>query len=128
LLVRDPEEVARERQRVRDVLARARELEAVPEVDDDHATQFDGEVPEIGDIEAMGRAVLFGSLAAAERLSLPLYSDDRVIRILAHQAGLPTFGTLAIVEALAKRGLLAGDANDHARDQLSAAGAIELQS
>jgi hypothetical protein len=126
LLVRDPEEVARERQRVRDVLARARELEAVPEVVAERATRFDGAVPEIRDLESMGRAVLFGSLATAERLGLPLYSDDRVIRVLAHQAGLPTFGTLAIVEALAERGLLEDDAKNRARETLLAAGAIEL--
>jgi tetratricopeptide (TPR) repeat protein len=126
LLVRDPEEVARERQRVRHVLARARGLEVAPDVDEEHSTPFDGEIPEITDLESMGRAVLFGSMAVAARLGLPLYSDDRVIRVLALQAGLPTFGTLAIIDALASRGLLTDDAKDRAREALVAAGALEL--
>lgn len=126
LLVRDPEEVARERQRVRDVLARVRNLEVAPDVDEENSTPFDGEIPEITDLESMGRAVVFGSMASAARLVLPLYSDDRVIRVLAHKAGLPTFGTLAIIEALASRGLLANDARDRAREALAAAGAIDL--
>jgi hypothetical protein len=126
LLVRDPEEVARERERVRDVLARARELEAAPEVDEERPTPFDGEVPEISDLESISRAALFGSMAVAARLGLALYSDDRVVRVLAHQAGLPAFGTLAIVEALAKRGLLTDDQRDRAREALRTAGAIDF--
>jgi hypothetical protein len=55
-----------------------------------------------------------------------MYSDDRVIRVLARQAGLPSFGTLAIVEALAKRGLLTGEAKDRAREALQEAGAIDF--
>jgi hypothetical protein len=57
---------------------------------------------------------------------LPLFSDDRVIRILAREAGIPSFGTIAITEALTRRGLLTDDAKDRARAALAAAGAIDL--
>lgn len=126
LLARDPDEVARERQRIRDVLARGRELEALPELAEQQPTPFDGEIPEITDLESMARAVIFRIIGCGSP-TRPVFVQRRSShRVLARQAGLPSFGTLAIVEALAKRGLLTGEAKDRAREALQEAGAIDF--
>jgi len=46
------------------------------------------------------------TMAVARRLGLPIYSDDRFIRMTARREGIPAFGTLALIDALADRGIL----------------------
>lgn len=127
LLVRDPAEIARERERIRAVMALARELEVSPDLDESHPTAVDAEVPEISDINSMVIATAYATLSVAARTQLALFSDDRVIRLLARELGIPSFGTIALLDALSKRTFISGVVRSEARAALIAAGAIDLK-
>lgn len=45
-------------------------------------------------------ATVAATFAVARRLGLPIYSDDRWVRVSARQLGIPTFGTLALLDSL----------------------------
>jgi formiminotetrahydrofolate cyclodeaminase len=68
------------------------------------------------------RAVV-ASLALAQRLELPLYSDDRWIRRAARGLGIESFGTLALMDALWERGVLSSSERRMVRQRLLATGA-----
>jgi predicted nucleic acid-binding protein len=63
------------------------------------------------------------TLAIAERDQLPLYSDDRFVRAHARRAGIQSFGTLALVDALSEAGHLSSDKRQQVRELLLARGA-----
>lgn len=54
-----------------------------------------------GPIEALASAFL-----ASRSRSLPLFSDDRVVRAYARGFGIPAFGTFALIDAAQARGLV----------------------
>jgi predicted nucleic acid-binding protein/tetratricopeptide (TPR) repeat protein len=47
-----------------------------------------------------------GAVALAQQAHVPFFSDDRYLRRCARQMGLPSFGTVALLGALAERGAL----------------------
>ncbi|MGH2944847.1 MAG: PIN domain-containing protein [Solirubrobacteraceae bacterium] len=63
------------------------------------------------------------TMAVARREDLPIYSDDRHVRLSARSDGLRAFGTVALLDALADRGLLDEDTRARARRRLLASGA-----
>lgn len=63
------------------------------------------------------------TLAVAERDQLPLFSDDRFVRTHARRAGVQSFGTLALVDALTEAGHLSSDEYQEVRELLLARGA-----
>lgn len=58
------------------------------------------------------------SFVVARRLGLPLFSDDRYVRQAARQYGLRSFGTLALLDALADQGRVDRDLRRRARHRL----------
>lgn len=67
-----------------------------------------------------------GSLLLAEKLERPLYTDDRAIRALARARGISTFGTLALIDAMASAALLTRGEHGSIRRKLAERGAIGL--
>jgi hypothetical protein len=67
------------------------------------------------------------SAGIAMRRGLPLYTDDRAVRWRVAQDQIPTFGTLALLEAAASRGLLSADEVEGARLSLLRRGALGLR-
>jgi hypothetical protein len=63
------------------------------------------------------------TLAIAERDQLPLYSDDRFVRAHARRAGVQSFGTLALIDALVEARHLSSDERQEVRELLLARGA-----
>jgi len=51
-------------------------------------------------------AALASALLAARVHGLPVFSDDRVVRAFARGVGLPAFGSIALIDAAAARGLI----------------------
>jgi hypothetical protein len=66
------------------------------------------------------------AFAVADRLELSLYSDDRFVRAHAHGAGIPSFGTAALLDALVERELLDAQLRDTCRRRLRLTGAMGL--
>jgi tetratricopeptide (TPR) repeat protein len=116
------EEAERARLRGRGMLALAKTIETIP----DHTPEAAGDPWN----DALARGDLHdefmswpATLAVARRTGLPIYSDDRSIRLSARQDGLRAFGTLALLDTLVDRGLLDGHARADARRVLLASGA-----
>jgi hypothetical protein len=126
LLVRDIDEVVGERELVRHILAEAKRLAMAPDTNSAAPTRFDSDIPSIVDLLSLVGASLLASLSVAARMGLPLFSDDRVIRNLAREVGIPSFGTVALLEALERRSFIDSPVNEEAVQALSDAGAIEL--
>jgi tetratricopeptide (TPR) repeat protein len=124
--VRPADEIARERQIVRTTLQLANDLEVVADLDASRATAADHLVPEVRDVQTMVQAGVGATLAVALRQRLPVYCDDRVLRVLYREAGVPVFGTIALLACLEKRGTITEAELDAAVAGLEAAGAIDL--
>jgi hypothetical protein len=65
----------------------------------------------VADLDSLGAAypieatgAWLAPVAVSVRDNVPLYSDDAVLRTWARTKGVPTFGTLALIEALIERG------------------------
>jgi hypothetical protein len=116
-----PEDVARLRADGARALELAQLLNVRPNVDRLRPTSLD-ELLEQDDRE-IAFATWPASHALAERDHLPLYSDDRVVRVHARRAGIQSFGTLALVEALVTRGHLESPDAAQVRELLLARGA-----
>ena len=119
-----PANVAQLRIMSEGMLALARKLEKAPGV---------GETtdPNLRDAYQRGERrpwrALVASLALAQRLDLPLFSDDRWIRRMAHSFGIRTFGTVALVEALDEKAVLASTQRSEIRQKLYISGAWGLK-
>jgi tetratricopeptide (TPR) repeat protein len=120
------EEIDRERRALREAHRVAKELEVVPDTAKEKPTGVDALVPEVVDVETMLRAGLFGTLAIAIREELPVYCDDRVLRVLYRQAGVPAFGTVALLRVMQARGIISEEERHTAIAALEQAGAIDL--
>ena len=93
----------------------ANKLTAVPNADPDDP-QPEDEHLDLTDSNAFRSFV--ATFSAARRLKSPIYSDDRNIRRLARTAGVPAFGTVAVLDALAEANYIAADARATARRTL----------
>jgi hypothetical protein len=65
-----------------------------------------------------------GTLALARDEGLSVFSDDRVVRRSARELGVKTFGTIALIDVLADRGVLTGEERDGIRHRILAHGAL----
>jgi hypothetical protein len=108
----------------RDALAAVRDLvvdqRAEPDVRPEQPTPLDTFLTRQPGLDP-GRA-LAGSVAVALRTSRPLYADDRVTRLIAAQLGVPTFGSAALLTALAAVNALTSARAAEAMAALRAAG------
>jgi hypothetical protein len=123
----DPDRVARDQARAGFALALARELgtafDAEPGSEERWAQLLTGEEalrPQI--------ATWASTMSVAHRRRLPVFSDDRFIRMAARREGIPTFGTIALLDALTDRGMLTEEERLIARRQLLHDGAWGLRS
>ena len=65
--------------------------------------------------------------AVARRLTLPVFSDDRHVRLRLRQAGLKAFGSPALIDALERRGDITAADRIELRRHLRGAGAMGTQ-
>ncbi|HEX6680906.1 MAG TPA: hypothetical protein VF063_09695 [Gaiellaceae bacterium] len=114
------EEVVRERTRAKGMLELARKMPAVADVDPANPTPLD---EYITDPLRSSFQTWPATIAVAQRLEKPIYSDDRFIRLQARREGLPAFGTLAILNALVQREQLSQEERERARLMLLSSGA-----
>jgi hypothetical protein len=102
-------------------------VRAVPDIEPGSPGRFDEALTD--DVRASADLAFrtwVAAFAVAERLGLPLFSDDRFVRAHAHGAGISSFGTPALLEALVERGLLGGASRDFALRRLRISGAMGL--
>ena len=83
-------------------------------------------MPEVRDVQTMVQAGVGATLAVALRERLPIYCDDRVLRVLYREADVPVFGTIALLACLERRGAITTAELDAAVAGLEAVGAIDL--
>lgn len=112
------EEVARQRTALAAMFDLARSLRSIEDADPLNPSRFDDLVTR--DDETPSPAFLSwpATFAVASRLELPIHSDDRFIRLEARRAGILTFGTLALLDALVQEGHLHSEVRDSARRRL----------
>jgi len=83
---------------------------ALAEIWDAHPDSQDNErkiAALIGGEDRPGPVRAFASaIMAAQDLGVPLYSDDRVVRALAREEGVHAFGTITLIDAMQRGGLL----------------------
>jgi hypothetical protein len=107
-------------------LTLAKELREVPNTTTSRPTKFDSLIDEtLGDQQHALRTWA-ASYAVAARLTFSLYSDDRYIRAQARREGIPSFGTVSLLEALVERGRLDPAGYKAARRRLRASGALGI--
>ena len=113
------EVIAQDHERANGMLALAHQLRAEPDVNPQHVGPLDALLEET---TAPQFKMLIATLSVAQRLRVPVYSDDRGVRALARQAGIATFGTTALLDALQQRGDISEAALLDARRMLRANG------
>jgi hypothetical protein len=113
---RSADDVLRERRAIERANEIAQALQIRPDVDPVRPTEIDQF------LQGTDRDASFvtwpATLALAEREQKPLYSDDRYVRTNARRAGIPAFGTIAVLDALAARGFITKEQRLAARRQL----------
>jgi tetratricopeptide (TPR) repeat protein len=121
------DETARQRASARGVHELAQRLIPVPNGDAAKPGRFDEllEVGKQGDVPPsfMSWPATF---AVAAGLGRAIFSDDRYIRLQARRSDLPAFGTVALLRALAERGMLDGAVVERSVRRLRASGAVGL--
>ena len=114
--------VRADERRAEEMLAVARDMDVEPDAPPDD------EGPEatfIREEELAPQLQVYGAtFAVARRVRLPIFSDDRHVRLRARQAGIPAFGTLALLDALERREYISADEREVARRGLRAANAL----
>lgn len=108
------EDVQRECDAADGALDLARQMTVLPDIDPATPDALDEVIEQIEGTARTWPA----SAGIARRRDLPLYSDDRYVRLISHREGRPTFGTLAMLDALGDRGLITTDERADARREL----------
>lgn len=126
MMIWSQEDQEREERREQGTLELARRLSVEPDTDLGCPTEFDELIAEQqeGGSDAI-RSVL-AVLSVARRRGVAVYSDDRVVRGLARSAGIPAFGTVALLRALRESDRLDPTSYWVARSRLVASGAQTL--
>ncbi len=106
-----------ERRRAEHALELARSLPPQPAIADDNDAQ-------LSEHYTNGRThqsirVMVATLLVAKRTGRAIYSDDRWIREFARSIGVASFGTLAVIDALAERSVIDDGARRKARIALA---------
>lgn len=118
------EENAATTKQAADVLAIAKSLDVLPPigagVSDEIRQLYDGHE------ERAELRVLIATIALAQRLGRPVYSDDRWIREFARANGIAAFGTPALLDVLLQRAVISDDQHRAARFGLTERGAWGL--
>lgn len=83
-----------------EILRRAERLDAAARACD---VVVEGPLQVLGDRDSEGSEAWLAPLQVAVDEALPLWSDDVVLRRLARDTGVPAFGTLALLDAIAQK-------------------------
>lgn len=67
------------------------------------------------------------TLAVARREALAVFSDDRFVRLTARRAGIPAFGTLALLDVLVDQGAISESRRAAARQRIYRSGAWGME-
>lgn len=119
-----PEEVARHQAMAKGMLDLAKRFETAPGLGEESDSRF-AELYEGSDQRAFKG--LIASLALAERRGLPIFSDDRWVREAARSFGIPAFGTVALLDVLAERGVIGEQERRQRRGRLMESRAWGIQ-
>jgi len=92
-----------------EILRRAERLDAAARACE---VVVEGPLQVLGDRDSEGSEAWLAPLQVAVDEAVPLWSDDVVLRRLARETGVPTFGTLALLDAIAQQ----ADAGAHLGD------------
>lgn len=111
-----PEEIEEERTLVNRAMDIAQALDVRPNIDASKPAELDDLMRD----EDANETLLTwpATFALAQREGLPIYSDDRFVRLQARRVGLQAFGTTALLDALVERKLLTEDERFQARQVL----------
>lgn len=118
------EENAATTEQAADVLAIAKSLDVLPPIGagvSDEIRQLYDEHEERAELR-----VLLATIALAQRLGRPVYSDDRWIREFVRANGIPAFGTPALLDVLLQRGVISEAEHRAARFAVTERGAWGL--
>lgn len=116
-----PELVERDHARAEGMLALAQQLDVEP----DHDPQQPGPADTLVDEDAATPLrAMAATFSCAYRTGLPIFSDDRLIRLIARRAGGRAFGTAALLDALQARGHVSEGAVASAREVLRTSGCM----
>jgi tetratricopeptide (TPR) repeat protein len=120
----DPDDNARARERRDGTLGLARRLQVRP--DQRAEGERDDLEKMLEEVDPPQFEIMVASIAVARREGLALFSDDRWIRAAARAFGVPAFGTIALIDALAEENSLSAEQRDQLRRRLYHAGAHGL--
>ena len=81
---------------------------------------------DINEFATAGRAFP-ATLAVARREELAVFSDDRFVRLTARRAGIPAFGTLALLDVLVDQGSISESQRAAARQRIYRSGAWGME-
>jgi predicted nucleic acid-binding protein len=117
-----PEEIEEERNLVNRAMEIAQAINVRPNIDATKSAELD----ELMRNESADETMLTwpASFALAERERMPIYSDDRFVRLQARRVGLQAFGTTALLDALVERKLLTEEERLQARQHLRRRGLV----
>lgn len=118
--------IARDADRAAALLALAQQLDVAFDADPDSDERWSRMVTDESDLPRQLGTVA-ATLSVAARVDLPVFSDDRFVRALARQDGLRSFGTVALLDALADREMISADERESARRVLLTIGAHGLR-
>ncbi|HMN99829.1 MAG TPA: hypothetical protein PKD59_10470 [Miltoncostaeaceae bacterium] len=121
-----PQEDARDQARARGVLELAQRLKVVPDTDPAHPHPLDEALAERQSRRGSAFLTWPATHSVAERLRMPIFSDDRVVRVHARRAGVNAFGTVGLLDALVDLSMISADQRASARGRLWASGANGL--
>jgi tetratricopeptide (TPR) repeat protein len=118
-----PMERSEEAQLVERVRIRVGILKVEPDTSPEDSGPAGRALRDIEDLRQQFLTVI-ASIAAAERLRLPVFSSDRFVRLTARSGGTRTFGPEAMIDALADRGEITADERLVLRQGLRSLGAM----
>jgi hypothetical protein len=116
-----PEEEAATAEQSAEALRTAKSLAVLPPFGDsvsEDIKRLYGDSEEKPDVQ-----VLAATIALAQRLGRPIYTDDRWIREFARAVGVEAFGTVALLDVLRERGVISNEDHIAARLALTERGA-----
>jgi hypothetical protein len=119
------EQLAHEHSIINGAFILARELTTVADVDVDEPDEMDAFFND--EDRRSHLATLPATISVARRRGLPIYSDDRYVRQMAHRERIETFGTLTLLSALVERQHVGPDPVAQFRLELLRRGAVGLR-
>jgi tetratricopeptide (TPR) repeat protein len=113
------EQLDREERRAASMAEMAKSFTVRVDMLREEAEKFDGDIEQISSAGLSWPA----TAAVAQREGLAVYSDDRFVRLAARGAGIPSFGTLVLLDVLTEQGAITAAERSSARSRIYQTGA-----